>query len=43
VDLATARVEYTVFDTPVKARFVKVHITKASGWPSLNELELYEK
>ena len=41
-DVASTAIEYTRFARPTKARFVKVHITKSTGWPSLNELELYE-
>ncbi len=40
-DAVTRTVEYVHFPTPITAKFVRVVITKAAGWPSLNELELY--
>lgn len=42
-DAATESVKYTHFDSPMAAKFVRVVITEAAGWPSLNELELYAK
>jgi len=38
---ATSKIVYANFDAPQKARFVKVHITEAKGWRSLNEIEIY--
>jgi len=40
-DAAAQSVRYSHFATPIAAQFVKVIITKAEGWPSLNEIELY--
>ena len=37
----TNKGSYATFETPQKARFVKVHITDGKGWRSLNEIELY--
>ncbi len=37
----TRKVLYTHFHTPLSAKFVKVVITRSTGWPGLNELELY--
>ena len=42
-DAVTRTVRYSHFKAPVAAQFVKVVITKAEGWPSLNEIELYAK
>jgi endo-alpha-N-acetylgalactosaminidase len=42
-DAVTRSVRYSHFASPISARFVKVIITKAAGWPSLNEVELYAK
>lgn len=42
-DAATRSVKYTRFESPIAAQFVRVVITEAAGWPSLNEIELYAK
>jgi hypothetical protein len=34
-------VRYSHFPDPIATQFVKVIVTKAEGWPSLNEIELY--
>lgn len=34
-------VDYTTFAAPITARYVKVSISAASGWPGLNEIELF--
>ena len=40
-DAITRTVVYKHFPAVVRAKFVKVVITKSAGWPGLNELELY--
>ena len=40
-DAATTGIRYFHFRAPVSARFVKVDIKAADGWPSLNEIEVY--
>jgi hypothetical protein len=40
-DAVTNSIRYSHFADPVAAQFVKVVITEAVGWPSLNEIELY--
>ena len=42
-DAVTKTVRYSHFTAPVTAQFFQVRITKAAGWPSLNEIELYTK
>ena len=42
-DAVTRTVRYSHFAAPVAARFAKVIVTKAAGWPSLNEIKLYTK
>lgn len=40
VEETQTHVAYTTFDAPIAARYVRLRIT-ASGWPGLNELELF--
>lgn len=42
-DAVIKTVRYSHFVTPVAARFARIIITKAEGWPSLNEIELYAR
>jgi hypothetical protein len=41
-DVNTTDIDYTTFTTPINARYVKVNISSvSSGWPMLNELQLF--
>ena len=40
-DAATRRLRHFAFGAPASAKFVKVAIHAAEGWPSLNEIEVY--
>ena len=40
-DAATTGVRHFRFDQPLSARFLRVDIRAADGWPSLNEIEIY--